>query len=207
MTNSRDRDEARRDPPEGRSRDDDVEREAPPPDRDPEPRRAPREDDVEREQPVREREREVERERPAPDRDAVGGGSTERVVERERTVERVPAASGTAESGTATVEDDRHAIVWRVMQGVDYVFFLLYTLLLLRFVLAMVGAGEGSAFVRFIFGLTEPFYAPFEGIVSRPALDGGYLDFPLAIALIAYVFLHLAIKGLIRVIVGPRPVA
>lgn len=180
----------RRPPDEG-----DVERERPPPERDVERERPP----AERERPGRERE--VERESPTP---------------KEREVIRERPASGTAPEGDrpppATREeppaaDRRDAIIWRVVQAVDYLFFLLYTLFLIRFVLAMMGASEEAGFVRFIQRLTDPFYAPFEAIAARPALDGGYLDLPLVVALIAYVFLHLAIRGLIRVIVGPRPPA
>jgi uncharacterized protein YggT (Ycf19 family) len=107
----------------------------------------------------------------------------------ERTVAAPPAESGP----TA-----------RIVQAVDYLFYLLYGLLAVRLVLAMLGAREGTAFVQLIHGLTGPFYAPFEGIVTRPDLNGGYMDFPAVIAILAYVVLHVAVRGLIGVIVGRR---
>lgn len=116
-------------------------------------------------------------------------------------------ASATAEAGRAAPEAEaggRYALVWRVVQGVDYLFYLLYALLITRFTLALLGASEGAGFVRFIHNLTEPFYAPFRDIVSRPGLDGGYVDLPLVLAILAYVVLHIAIHGLIRVVIGPR---
>lgn len=116
-------------------------------------------------------------------------------------------ASATAEAGPASPEaeaDGRYALVWRVVRGVDYLFYLLYALLVTRFALALLGASEGAGFVRFIHNLTEPFYAPFRGMVSRPELDGGYVDLPLVLAVLAYVLLHIAIHGLIRVVIGPR---
>ncbi|AXQ28649.1 hypothetical protein D0B54_08130 [Solimonas sp. K1W22B-7] len=87
----------------------------------------------------------------------------------------------------------------RVGQVVDYVFWVTYSLLGLRFVLALMGAREGAGFVRFIKGITEPLYLPFKGIVGAPALEtGGTLALPLLIAVGVYALVHLAIKGLLR---------
>jgi uncharacterized protein YggT (Ycf19 family) len=94
----------------------------------------------------------------------------------------------------------------RIRHAVDYAFGLLYGLLAIRLVLALLGAREGAAFTRFIQSVTEPFYAPFQGIVARPAVDGSYFDAPIVIALLAYLLLHVAVRGLIRVIEG-RPSA
>lgn len=100
----------------------------------------------------------------------------------------------------------RHAVVDRVTLGVDYLFYLLYGLLGIRFLLAALGASEGAGFVRFVQGITDPFYAPFRGIVGRPAIEGGYLDFPLVIAVLAYILLHVAMRGMLRLIAGDRTV-
>jgi uncharacterized protein YggT (Ycf19 family) len=97
-------------------------------------------------------------------------------------------------------------VLGRVTQGVDYLFYLLYGLLGIRFVLAMLGANESAGFVQFVFGLTQPFYGPFAGIVARPDVNGGYFDFPLLIAILAYALLHMAIRGLIRLMAGTRNV-
>jgi uncharacterized protein YggT (Ycf19 family) len=77
--------------------------------------------------------------------------------------------------------------------------------LAIRFLLALLGARETPGFVQFIKGLTQPFYVPFAGIVTRPAVDGGIADLPAAIAILAYIVLHLAIRGLLRVIAARRP--
>lgn len=89
--------------------------------------------------------------------------------------------------------------VARVSQVIDYIFFVLYSLLGLRFLLALLAARSGAGFVRFIVTVTDPFYEPFRGIVASPRTDGGHtLMLPLVIAIIAYVLLHLAINGLLR---------
>ncbi|MCU1268289.1 MAG: hypothetical protein JWM21_4607 [Acidobacteria bacterium] len=87
----------------------------------------------------------------------------------------------------------------RISQVVDYIFYVIYALLLMRFLLALLAAKSSAGFVQFIVAVTNPFYAPFKGIVSSPTVEGGHtLMMPLMIALIAYILLHLAINGLLR---------
>jgi uncharacterized membrane protein len=87
----------------------------------------------------------------------------------------------------------------RVSQVIDYVFYLIYGLLLMRFLLALLAAKSSAGFVQFIVAVTNPFYAPFKGIIASPSAPGGHtLMLPLMIALIAYILLHLAINGLLR---------
>src|SRR5882672_6796250 len=87
----------------------------------------------------------------------------------------------------------------RVSQVIDYIFFLLYALLGLRFLLALLAANSRAGFVQFIVAVTNPFYQPFRGIVSSPRTDGGHtLMMPLVIAIIVYILLHLGINGLLR---------
>ena len=89
----------------------------------------------------------------------------------------------------------------RVSQIVDYIFFILYALLGMRFLLALLAARSTAGFVQFIVAVTNPFYAPFRGIVASPRTDEGHtLLLPIVIAIIAYVILHLAINGLLRML-------
>jgi len=97
-------------------------------------------------------------------------------------------------------EVERARGVARVSQIIDYIFFVLYGLLGLRFLLALMAARSTAGFVRFIVAVTEPFYRPFRGIVASPSTDAGHtLVLPLVIAIIVYVLLHLAINGLLRI--------
>jgi uncharacterized protein YggT (Ycf19 family) len=98
-------------------------------------------------------------------------------------------------------EVERARGVARVSQIIDYIFFVLYGLLGLRFLLALMAARSGAGFVQFIVAVTDPFYRPFRGIVSSPSTDSGHtLMLPLVIAIIVYVLLHLAINGLLRIV-------
>lgn len=96
-------------------------------------------------------------------------------------------------------EVDRARGLARVSQVVDYIFYLIYALLGMRFFLNLLGARPGAGFVQFINAVTDPFYAPFKGIVPTPSTAEGFrLALPILVALVAYILLHLAINGLLR---------
>ena len=89
----------------------------------------------------------------------------------------------------------------RVSQVIDYIFYVIYGLLAMRFLLALLAARSTAGFVQFIVTVTNPFYAPFRGIVASPSTDQGHtLLLPIVVAIIAYVLLHLAINGLLRML-------
>jgi len=89
----------------------------------------------------------------------------------------------------------------RISQIVDYIFYVIYALLGMRFLLALLAARSSAGFVQFIVAVTNPFYQPFRGIVASPSTDQGHtLMVPIIIAIIAYLLLHLAINGLLRMV-------
>jgi uncharacterized protein YggT (Ycf19 family) len=92
----------------------------------------------------------------------------------------------------------------RSSQFIDYAFYVVYSLLSIRLVLALIAARSTNGFVHFIAVVTGPFYAPFRGIVASPSAEGGYtLVVPILIAIVIYVMLHAGINGLLRM-VGSR---
>ena len=89
----------------------------------------------------------------------------------------------------------------RVSQVIDYIFYLIYALLGMRFLLHLLAARSSAGFVKFIVAVTNPFYAPFRGIVEAPSTEDGHtLMLPIVVAIIAYVLLHLAINGILRML-------
>lgn len=89
----------------------------------------------------------------------------------------------------------------RISQVIDYIFFVIYALLGMRFLLALMAARSSAGFVQFIVAVSNPFYLPFRGIVTSPATDQGHtLLLPVIVALVAYLLLHLAINGLLRMV-------
>ena len=87
----------------------------------------------------------------------------------------------------------------RVSQVVDYIFWVIYALLGMRFLLALLAARSSAGFVRLIVAVSDPFYVPFRGIVASPSTDSGHtLLLPIVVAIIAYALLHLGINALLR---------
>jgi hypothetical protein len=94
----------------------------------------------------------------------------------------------------------RVEVVRRIARVVDYLFGILYALLAVRFVLEVLRARRDVGFVEFIRGLTNFFYAPFNGIVPTDTVDGVRVVWPLVIAVVAYSLLHALVRGLLRLL-------
>ena len=68
--------------------------------------------------------------------------------------------------------------------------------LVLRFVFKLLGANPGSAFVSFLYGISDPLVAPFRGIFQSTILEIGIAEWSslvamLTYALLAYLFIRL----------------
>ncbi|MBN8613167.1 MAG: YggT family protein [Deltaproteobacteria bacterium] len=101
--------------------------------------------------------------------------------------------------------DQRAALVaGRIAQVVDYLFGLVYALLGARFVLELLAARRGAGFTRFVEAITDPVYAPFRNIVETLRVGDGRVVLSLAVALVAYAVLHLAIRGVLRMVASRR---
>lgn len=96
-------------------------------------------------------------------------------------------------------EIERGRVAARVSQVVDYIFMLVYGLLGIRLLLELFAARESAGFFRFIKAVTDPLYAPFRGLMPSPTTPEGFtLALPIIVAIVAYMLLHLAINGLLR---------
>jgi len=96
-------------------------------------------------------------------------------------------------------EVGRSRVAARISQLVDFLFYVVYALLGMRFLLALIAARSSAGFVQFIVMVTNPFYLPFKGIVASPKVgDGHTLLLPILIAIVAYFLLHLGINGVLR---------
>lgn len=102
-------------------------------------------------------------------------------------------------------EVDRGRKTARVSQVVDYLFGLVYALLGLRLLLALIAARPGADFTRGTRVITAPLLAPFRGILPDLTTADGYtLALPVLFALLIYGVLHLAVRGLLRLIAERR---
>lgn len=92
----------------------------------------------------------------------------------------------------------------RVSQVVDYLFYLIYALISLIILLDLMGANRNAGFYRFVNAVTRPLLAPFRGLVDDPASAQMRFRLSYIVAIIAYIILHLAINGLLRLIAHRR---
>jgi uncharacterized protein YggT (Ycf19 family) len=81
-------------------------------------------------------------------------------------------------------------------------FGILFALLILRIVLLALGANSDNGIVDGIYGITEPFVAPFRGIFSmdeiRP-VGRSVFDIAALVALIGWALIELLILAILRI--------
>jgi hypothetical protein len=88
---------------------------------------------------------------------------------------------------------------FRAAQLVWYVFGVIETLLLFRVVLKMLGANPVNPFVNLIYGLSEPFVAPFATIFTISAANQFVVEWSTFIALAVYAVIAYGIVRLIEI--------
>jgi uncharacterized protein YggT (Ycf19 family) len=94
--------------------------------------------------------------------------------------------------------------VARAEQVLDYIFFLVYSLVGLQIGLELLGARQSSPFKQALDFVTTPLLGPFRGLMPDPALGSLQLMLSYVAALVVYVLLHRALDRLLRVL-AKRP--
>lgn len=77
-----------------------------------------------------------------------------------------------------------------------YIGGALLALLAVRFVLLLLGASQGNAFVDFIYALSGVFVWPFDGIFGQPTYGSSVFDSSTLVAIIVYGLLTIGIGKL-----------
>jgi hypothetical protein len=83
-----------------------------------------------------------------------------------------------------------------------YIGGVIIALLLVRLLLQLLGANQGSDFVGFIYGLSGIFVAPFFGIFGEPTFGQSHFETSTLVAIIVYA---LIIVGVAKLITLTRP--
>jgi len=94
--------------------------------------------------------------------------------------------------------------VARIAQVVDYLFYVVYGLVGLQIFLELIGAREGAGFKQFMNSITAPLLGPFRGLVADPAVGQFQFMSSYTVALVIYILVHLAVRGLLRILVIRR---
>lgn len=124
------------------------------------------------------------------------------VIREDVVVERPVARYDHVEAGISeNVEIDyvlaRRALLDRISSGVWFVVGMLEVAIGLRIAFKLLEANETSGFVSFVYGVTEPFVRPFQGIFNDPSSEGAVLD---TAALMAMVIWALVAWAAVRMI-------
>jgi len=93
----------------------------------------------------------------------------------------------------------------RARQIIYLILGILETFLILRFALELLAANPEASFTSFIYALTEPFVAPFEGVFPTPATRGAVLDLAAVLAMIVYALLVWGVVSVIYTLANRRP--
>ncbi len=134
-----------------------------------------------------------------------------RVVERETYVERqadpgyVPPAAtsnvNVAPADRATYVDAGPGPLYYARRVISLLFGILAVRIALRILLLLLVANETNAIVDFVYGVTEPFVAPFRGIFNFAQLIVGdaTLDIGALVALLAWFLIYLLIMAILSI--------
>lgn len=111
--------------------------------------------------------------------------ATTREIQRERVTWRPEVID---ESGTTTA--------LKATQVVYYILGVLEGVLLIRFAFQLFAANSANGFVSFIYSLSAPFVAPFQGIFSTPTESGAVFESATLLAMVVYALLAYVIARL-----------
>jgi hypothetical protein len=101
-------------------------------------------------------------------------------------------------------ETSRARVYARVRQVTDFVFGVVYALIGLQILLELIGAREGAGFKHLMNTITAPLLGPFHGLVTDPSVGRFQFMSSYFVALIVYMLLHVAIRGLLRLLANRR---
>ena len=93
---------------------------------------------------------------------------------------------------TATYSYRAVSVVW-LIGGV------VATIIGIRFVLELLGAAQAASFTTFVYSVTAPLVAPFQGIFPIPARHGYLFDGAALLAIVIYLLVTWGIVALVRI--------
>ncbi len=98
------------------------------------------------------------------------------------------------------VETDEASPAARVGQVIYVILGIIIALIVIRVILKALAANAGAGFTSFIYGLTDPLVAPFQGLFATPhASTGSVFEFSSIVAIVVYALIAWAIVRLIDI--------
>jgi len=93
--------------------------------------------------------------------------------------------------------------LYRVNRTIWYIFYVIETLLGIRFILRLLGANPAAGFTDIIYTLSGIFAAPFRFVFETPAIGQAAIEFSTLLAMIVY---WLLAWGIIKLIAMNRQI-
>lgn len=93
------------------------------------------------------------------------------------------------EREVATPRQPHNRAVSKVAQIIWFIAGLVFAILLVRFVLALLGANLDNAFASFMYSLSEPLVAPFRGLLQISEFQAGVSRFEIETLLASFIYL------------------
>lgn len=87
-----------------------------------------------------------------------------------------------------------------IRRVIFYVLDVILLILMLRFVLRALGADPSGGFTNFMYNLSWPLVAPFQGIAAAVRVEGGMFEWSSLVAMAVYSLVGYVIVRLFRII-------
>jgi uncharacterized protein YggT (Ycf19 family) len=88
----------------------------------------------------------------------------------------------------------------RVAQVIYVILGIIIALIIIRVVLKALAANAGAAFTSFVYGITDPLVAPFQGIFPTPTSSrGSVFEFSSIVAIVVYALIAWVVVRLIEI--------
>ncbi|HEV2458064.1 MAG TPA: YggT family protein [Ktedonobacterales bacterium] len=94
---------------------------------------------------------------------------------------------------------------YRASQIVYLVLGIIETLLILRVILKLLAANPSAGFTSFLYGVTGPLVAPFQGLFPSPATSRSVLELSTLVGIVVYALVAWAIGRLISILRRNQP--
>ena len=98
-------------------------------------------------------------------------------------------------------DQERRIFNFKITQFVWVALGILETMIALRILLKLIAANPDSSIVSFIYGFTNLFLFPFEGMTATPAANGMVLEISSFFAMAIYALIGWAVERIIWLIV------
>jgi uncharacterized protein YggT (Ycf19 family) len=117
------------------------------------------------------------------------------------TMSSTEAAKAKVEEDIAAAEEARAVSAIKVTQFVDYIYWIIMALIVVRFTFKLIGANAENALVKLLYSVSDPFVNLFKGIVGDITTSGSsVIEISSLIALLIIWLLYHAILKLIVVL-------